>query len=85
MTTSITKEQADVPPQGSALQRQAKLMIEKRLLPANEQIALVRCEAGRTYSKEPHAGRRLARKGLVEKNAWKVTPLGAAVVEELCR
>ena len=85
MTTTPTQEQEGVPPQGSALRRQARLLIKSGDLPVNEQIALIRCEAGRTYEKEPHAGRRLARKGLVEKAAWRVTPLGAAVVEELCR
>jgi len=85
MTTSIREEQKGVPKQGSSLRHQAKMMIKRGDVPADEALALVRCEAGRTYSKEPHSGRRLARKGLVEKTAWRVTPLGAAVVEELCR
>ena len=77
-STTATKEQGLYGPG-----RKAKQLANS--LPANEALALVRCDAGKTYSKEPHAGRRLARKGLVEKNAWKVTPLGAAVAEELCR
>jgi hypothetical protein len=85
MTTSLTREQEGVPPQGSRLRREARLMLKRGDVPHDEQLALVRCEAGRIYGKNEHAPRRLRRKGLVEKTAWRITPLGRAVVEELCR
>lgn len=55
----------------------------KDLFTADAQVALVRCEAGKTYSRSKETIAGLRGHELIEKNAWKVTPLGAALVKEL--
>lgn len=84
MTTSMTREQEGLPGRHRSIWAEARKIADEEL-PVGPQVALVRCEAGRTYSKERASVRILTDLGLVEKTAWRVTELGRCVVEVLCR
>lgn len=71
------------PPMAAELKAKAREM--RDMFTAEAQVALVRCDAGRTYSRSKDTIKGLREHGLIERNAWRVTSLGAALVEELCR
>jgi hypothetical protein len=83
--TSLTKEQEGVPARGSDLRRRARAMVRGGGLTVLAQLALVRCEAGRTFSRCRVTVDWLRRNGMLERAAWSLTPYGRALVEELVR
>ena len=83
MTTSIQEERKGLPARHRAIWTEAMVLAEA--MPVTAKLALVRCEAGRTYGKERKAVEFLQKNGLVEKGAWWPSQLGRCVVELLCR
>lgn len=82
-TTSIMEEQEGLPARHRAVWADARGVAGQ--LTAEAQVALVRCEARRTYSRSRDAVVELREFGLLEDHAWRPSELGRCVVELLCR
>lgn len=81
--TSVEEERRGLPRWDRPVWAEARKRLED--LSENARVALVRCEAGRTYSRSKDAVEELVRHGLLQESAWRPSRLGRCVVELLCR
>lgn len=81
--TSVEREREGLPRRTDPMWVEAWAQLAE--LEEEARIALVRCEAGRTYSRLRAPVKELREAGLVRRNAWRPTLLGRCVVELMCR
>lgn len=80
---SVQEEQKGLPGRDRGVWAEARRILGD--LPVGPQVALVRCEAGRSYSRERASIKILRDLELIQPNAWRPTQLGRCVVELMCR
>lgn len=80
---SVQEEQKGLPRRDRGVWVNAKRIAGE--LSEEAKVAIVRCEAGRSYSRSLDAIDELKAWKLLQRNAWRPSVLGRCVVEVLCR